>query len=241
MNAGVLADLDWLACDLVVADRADWNAAPAAALRSHAEALGLAGGDSFRTVRANQTHGDAVAVLTADHALLARTDWADLLLPRTDAMILCVPYRLGAVVTADCVPILVADTRHQWVALVHAGWRGTLARILQKTIRRMMVLGSDAKELRVWIGPCICQNHYEVDTELAARFAREFPETPEAVYGRLLNLTAINSAQARAMTIAGEHIAAANHCVFEDHPFPSYRRDGHQAGRILTRAVIRKG
>src|SRR6202048_1379624 len=82
---------------------------------------------------------------------------------------------LLAVQTADCVPILLVEPKNRGVAAVHAGWRGTLARIVEKAIGRMqMQFGSQAEDLLAAIGPAIGGCCYEVGTEVAAAFSGQF-------------------------------------------------------------------
>jgi polyphenol oxidase len=82
--------------------------------------------------------------------------------------------------TADCSPVLVVDPKKRVVAAIHAGWRGTLARIVVKTIGQMqMEFGSEAKDLIAAIGPTIGGCCYEVGTEVAADFSVKFSNASE--------------------------------------------------------------
>jgi len=94
---------------------------------------------------------------------------------RGDALVTNTPGLLLSVQTADCVPILLADKRGRTIAAVHAGWRGTLARILAKTVGRMqMEFGTKPSEIFAAIGPAIGQCSYEVGSEVAKQFASQF-------------------------------------------------------------------
>jgi polyphenol oxidase len=82
--------------------------------------------------------------------------------------------------TADCSPVLVVDPKKRVVAAIHAGWRGTLARIVAKTIGQMqMEFGSEPKDLLAAIGPTIGGCCYEVGTEVAADFSAKFSNASE--------------------------------------------------------------
>jgi len=95
--------------------------------------------------------------------------------PRADASITRAPGILLAVQTADCVPILLVDTKQRAIAAIHAGWRGTLKRIVMKTIGRMqMMLDSRPKDLLAALGPAIGSCCYEVGPEVAQAFAGQF-------------------------------------------------------------------
>ncbi len=96
--------------------------------------------------------------------------------PKADALITGTPGLLLGVQTADCVPILLADTRQHVVAAIHAGWRGTLARIAVKTLGRMtMEFGTRPRDVVAALGPAIGRGCYEVGPEVAQAFAAQFP------------------------------------------------------------------
>ena len=103
----------------------------------------------------------------------------------TDAVITDQPGLPVCVKTADCIPVLLYDTRQRIVAAVHAGWRGTVSRIVQKTVRQMHPL--DPKDLHAIIGPGISLHQFEVGDEVydvffaagfpMERIARRFPSS----------------------------------------------------------------
>jgi YfiH family protein len=95
--------------------------------------------------------------------------------PRADAGITRAPGILLAVHTADCVPILLVDRQRRAIAAIHAGWRGTLKRIVMKTLGRMqMALGTESRDVVAAIGPAIGACCYEVGPEVAQAFAGQF-------------------------------------------------------------------
>jgi YfiH family protein len=99
---------------------------------------------------------------------------------RGDASATNRPGLLLGVQTADCVPILLVDPKQRTVAAVHAGWRGTLQRIVTKAIGRMhMEFGSRPEDLLAAIGPAIGGCCYEVGTDVASRFLSQFPNAAE--------------------------------------------------------------
>ena len=83
--------------------------------------------------------------------------------PKADALITTTPGLLIGVLTADCVPVLLSTSSGDMVAAVHAGWRGSVAGILENTLDKMRALG--AKEIQAALGPCIWQDTYEVSQE----------------------------------------------------------------------------
>ena len=99
---------------------------------------------------------------------------------RGDASATTCPGLLLGVQTADCVPILLVDPKKRAVAAIHAGWRGTLARIVQKGVGRMqMEYGTRPADLLAALGPAIGGCCYEVRTEVATAFISQFPNAAE--------------------------------------------------------------
>jgi len=89
-----------------------------------------------------------------------------------------------AIQTADCVPILMADASRRVSAAIHAGWRGTLARIVTKTLGRMRFeFGTDPRDVIAAIGPAIGPCCYEVGPEVAQSFAGQFARAGEWFQG----------------------------------------------------------
>ena len=78
-----------------------------------------------------------------------------------------------AILTADCVPILIFDERRRMIAAIHAGWRGAYKSILQKVIKFMLKKGCDPKYMTVAIGPCISKESYEVGVEFKSKFIKK--------------------------------------------------------------------
>jgi len=114
--------------------------------------------------RCHQVHGTNVRVVTPE-SLSEK--------PEGDGMVTAEPKILLAVASADCVPILMTDARCEIVGAIHAGWRGVIAGIAQEGVRAMESLGAKPHEVRAALGPSIGQCCFEVDEELAQRFARE--------------------------------------------------------------------
>ena len=154
-------------------------------------------------------------------------------LGEADALLENTPGSVVAIKTADCIPILLADTRHRAVAAVHAGWRGTVARIAQRAIAQMHArFGSEPADLFAAIGPGIGACCYEVGPEVASQFGLE---------GRAhLDLTDVNRRQLIEAGIDRTRVYAAGLCTMcgaED--FHSFRRDREAAGRMYSFVGIR--
>lgn len=130
--------------------------------------------------------------------------------------------------TADCYPILLADERNRAVAAVHAGWRGTAAQIVLRTIERMRArCGTDPADLHVAIGPGIGACCYQVGVEVAREFGLEQA-------GRI-DLAEANRRQLIAAGVAAGRIDVLGGCTKCDaHLFHSFRRDRERAGRMVS-------
>ena len=134
-----------------------------------------------------------------------------------------------AVVTADCVPVLLAHHEGRKVAAVHAGWRGTRARILKTLWNRLSQLGEKPSDWVAAIGPSIGPCCYEGSEERASDVAKEFSDLgSEKVVPRhrILDLPYINAEELRRMGLKQvDLIRACTKCSL--HPqFHSYRREG---------------
>ena len=75
--------------------------------------------------------------------------------------------------TADCVPILLHDSKRNYIAAIHAGWRGAFKGIINKVISFMIMKGSEAKSITAVIGPCIKKNSYNVREDFKNRFIKK--------------------------------------------------------------------
>jgi hypothetical protein len=114
-----------------------------------------------------QVHGRDCAVV--------REPWADSARPHADALATDRPGVLLGILTADCVPVLLADRDAGVIGAAHAGWKGALAGITDATIAAMTALGARPARITAAIGPCIGAASYEVDTAFAERFCTADP------------------------------------------------------------------
>jgi polyphenol oxidase len=93
--------------------------------------------------------------------------------PKADAMVTDRSGLLLGIVTADCVPVLFADTEAGVVGAAHAGWKGAITGVTDNTIAAMELLGAHRANIACGIGPCIAQKSYEVDDSFFRRFAED--------------------------------------------------------------------
>ena len=142
-----------------------------------------------------------------------------------------------AVQTADCVPILVSDVHGNVVAAIHAGWRGTAARIAETAILRLREKFSvDPKDLMASIGPHIGVCCYEVGNDVVETLATPavFESRPDWPKPHL-NLAEANRQQLLDAGLMGQNIEISTLCTrCRADLFHSYRRDGNKMGHMLS-------
>ena len=159
--------------------------------------------------KVNQVHGNVVRVVT--HADAHER-------PRADGMVTCDRGVILGVFTADCVPVLMTTRDGSVVCALHAGWRGVIAGIAANGIDAMEKLGAKRAAIRAALGPSIGPCCFEVDAELASRFAAEVPGSarhardgkPGKAY---LDLRAIVGDQLLAAGVASNAIENAGPCT----------------------------
>ena len=141
-----------------------------------------------------------------------------------------------AVMTADCLPVVLADIEGRCVAAVHGGWRGLAGGILKRTVEAMPV---DADRLFAWLGPAIGPSAFEVGGDVLAAFyladddlaVHPIPELNDKYF---LDLNILVGRQLLALGIDPGHVSGGDTCTYRDpQRFYSYRRDG-DTGRMVT-------
>lgn len=138
----------------------------------------VAGSTPHELVTVRQFHSGMVRIVKADHGPLATPEGKAVL--RGDGLITNVPGVLLGIQTADCVPVLVADVRQRVIAAFHAGWRGTLARIVERGIGDLRLrFGSGPADIIAAIGPCIAACCFAVGEEVRHEFESQFAYGPE--------------------------------------------------------------
>ncbi|GET20820.1 peptidoglycan editing factor PgeF [Prolixibacter denitrificans] len=201
-------------------------------------------------VFAVQTHSADVVRINADVL-----SWSDEIrreqLNETDALITNESNICIAVKTADCIPVLLYDPQRKAAAAIHAGWRGTVGRIVAKTIEAMQLeYGTQPEDLIAGIGPGIGPRVYQIGPEVVQIVHKQLGENHGFIQYLVsknehqktphLNLWKANRIQLRESGIRAENIEVAELCTFS-HPedFYSARRDGAATGRLATGIMIR--
>jgi len=142
------------------------------------------------------------------------------------------------ILTADCLPIILADPGHKVVAAVHAGWRGTFEMIAANAVKVMVDAGADPAAIEARFGPYIGGCCYEVGEDLYARFAEKFalpaaPVKPSLDLGRLNRSILIESG------VRPQGIKAVGLCTRDDPGlFYSWRRDGVTGRQAAVAAIM---
>jgi polyphenol oxidase len=165
--------------------------------------------------------------------------------PQADAMVTATPGVALSILTADCQPVLFADTKAGVIGAAHAGWRGAKDGVLEATLDAMEALGARRETIVAVIGPCISQSAYEVGPEFFEAFTDDDPETRRFfINGKrdrmLFDLPSYGLWRLRAAGVG--RAEWTRHCTYSDpERFYSFRRTTHAAeadyGRLIS--VIR--
>ena len=194
----------------------------------------LGGGEQLNFVVANQTHSDHIYVVTDTQT----KGWKGMedAIEDCDALMSDRPGVVLAVLTADCVPVLLYDPEHKAVAAVHAGWKGTNAHIVSKTVAKMSeVYGSDPSQLIAGIAPAIGKCCYEVGKDVAQHFfdVEEAIESKGEKY--MLDLPYINKYQIIEAGLQEAYIQLSGICTAcNTKHFFSYRKEQGCSGRFMS-------
>ena len=191
-----------------------------------------------------QSHTTHVAVIDQDFfdADIAQQEQ---LLNDIDALVTALPGICIGVNTADCVPIALADPTHGIIAIAHAGWRGTVGRIAQRTVETMCRLGATPADIHATMGASICVDCFEVGDEVPQAFEQAGFDMTEivrrnATTGKAhIDLWRANRQVLLAAGIPADHITLPTACsrCHSDRYF-SARRLGIHSGRTFT-AIMR--
>lgn len=195
-----------------------------------------------RLVMPHQVHGTEVRQIAKDFVALPE-NVRKMILEGVDAVMTDESGICIGVSTADCIPILIYDPEHHAVAAVHAGWRGTVARIVEKTVKAMTVTyHSKPENLACVIGPGISLDNFEVGMEVYQQFADAGfdMESIARWEGKWhIDLKECNRQQLVALGVKPEAITVSRICTYADNAdFFSARRQGIASGRIFTGAML---
>lgn len=197
--------------------------------------------------RVKQVHGNIVQTPSEIEAFVGDNLSTNDERPAADGVVSEQSSQSVWVCSADCTPVLIADSATGQVAAVHAGWRGTALKIVPQAIVRMQQRGSRIQDLRVVLGPAISGEVYQVSTTVAAEVGATIasidsanePEAiaqllelpvpvvmPDSEPGRVrLDVRRVNALQLEQLGLSSEQVAISPHCTYQDPDnFFSYRR-----------------
>jgi len=142
-----------------------------------------------------------------------------------------------AIMTADCLPILLVSKSGDEIAAIHGGWRPLAANIISNTLDKMK---TPAADIYAWLGPCISKNAFEVGSEVKTKFVREHncfdsAFTAEANGKYLADLHKIAKLQLERLGI--DQISTLPECTYSNHKYYSYRKNSI-TGRMATLICI---
>ena len=214
--------------------------------------------DANHIIMPHQTHGVESRIIGEEFATLP-DGVKKMLLEGVDAVMTNIPGMCIGVSTADCIPVLLYDEEHHAAAAIHAGWRGTQARIVHKAVQEMrMAYQTDPTKLKAVIGPGISLDNFEVGDEVYAAFEQaafdmsaiaeehikrnpNADDTAKAFERKWhINLPLANIQMLTHNGVDEANIINTGICTFDnaDNYF-SARRLGIEAGRIYTGIIIR--
>lgn len=199
-----------------------------------------------RIIMPHQTHGIETRQIAADFLSLPQ-NVRTMILDGVDAVMTDVEGVCIGVSTADCIPVLLCDTEHNAVCAIHAGWRGTAARIVQKAITDMrLAYGTAPGDLKAVVGPGISLAAFEVGDEVYEQFANaNFPMEAisrqmkvagtEYEYKWHIDLPECNRLQLVQAGVSEPSIQMSGICTYSNaDDYFSARRLGKDSGRIFT-------
>jgi YfiH family protein len=203
--------------------------------------LSFSVGDAEENVRTNRKlffealgiPPDRVAIPRQIHSNVVQYARSPGSYPSCDGLITDIPGIYLCVTVADCLPVLIVDTKRKVVAAIHAGWRGTVSMISQVGVMKMVnELYCKPEDMVAYIGPGAGGCCYNVGADVGKMFAPEFTRVEED--NIFIDLKAAIVAQLISCGIARESVAVSPQCTI-DNPalFHSYRRDKKSSGRMM--------
>ena len=206
----------------------------------------LVGVTAERLIIPYQTHSCNVMII--DESFMQLSNETRLaMLQEKDAIITSIPNVCLCVSTADCVPVLLYDSEREVVAAVHAGWRGTVGKIVAHALQVMREhYGTQAADVHAIIGPCISLKAFEVGIEVYETFEQAGFDMSQIAHWHPekekyhIDLPAANRLQLLAEGVPEEQIHDSAICTYTQHEdFFSARRLGIRSGRILNGIMMK--
>jgi YfiH family protein len=170
---------------------------------------------------ANQVHGSNIKVVKKPG-----------IYEETDGLITTKKGLTLGIQVADCAAVLIADEEKKIIGAFHAGWRGAVANIVPKGIKKMEKLGGEISNFKAYISPCISKRMFEVGDEVAIQFPEKFVD--RLTYKKPhIDLKGFIQDQMEKVGIKESQIEVSPDCTMQELRFFSYRRERDKAGRML--------
>lgn len=196
----------------------------------------------------HQTHGTRVLKIDEEFLKLDHTTSIEIMYG-VDSIITDIRDKFLCVTTADCVPIIIFDKKTKAIAAIHAGWKGTSGKIVDKTISAMQKeYNSTPQDMFVGIGPAISQQNYEVGNEVIQEMSDNGIDLSHSnvcteKYSTSkyhINLKEINRRELISLGVPEANIETSQLCTFEKQElFFSARRQTVHSGRMLTGVMLK--
>lgn len=184
-------------------------------------AIGVPGDAKF--VYQDQVHSSSISLVSGTEGIIKESDG---LVTESEKVFLCVS-------VADCTPILLYAPDKNLIAAVHAGWRGTEQLIAFSMVKKLSSFGADPERIHAFIGASASGERYEVGTEVATLFEKDYyAELPNGKC--LLDIKKANRDQLLIGGVPQHQIEISPLCSIADERLHSYRRDGKRSGRMLA-------
>ena len=182
----------------------------------------------------NQKHGNKVHIIDSKNKKDYQfKDVEQALKNEGDAIITKEKGLLIAVNTADCAPILLCDKDQKYIAVIHAGWRGSNGTIIENTLKEMKNLG--CKNIMAAIGPCLKKKHFEVKDDVALKVDSKYISYIENKSFFDMQLQVLE----KLMKNGAKVVSKLNIDTFSDENYFSYRRIGEKTGVQFSGIVIK--
>jgi polyphenol oxidase len=204
--------------------------------KNREQLAGILGIQSAQLVFPRQTHTNNVVEIP---------DFPENEIKETDALVTNHPGICLCIQTADCVPILLFDPVEKVISAVHAGWRGTVKKITEIAVLKMISnYGTSPENILAVVGPSISPGVYEVGNEVVEETLKNIPKADKTLHiytnGKFhFNLWEANRQILLHCGLENENIIIAGECSFsETEKYFSARRDGAETGRMVSGIML---
>lgn len=182
----------------------------------------------------NQTHGDVVHVIDSKNKKNYQfKDVKQALTNKGDAIITKEKNLLIGVNTADCAPVLLCDRTSQYIAVIHAGWRGSNGKIIENTLAKMKDLG--CQDIVAAIGPCLQKRCFEIQDDMGMKIDRKYV----SYSGEKTLFDMQSQVLEKLMKNGAKTVSKMNVDTLTNENYFSYRRTGEKTGVQFSGIVIK--